>query len=226
MDAYYADDTMLLVNTPAQAETLLHSLGRAATGIDRHVNADKTEYMCFNQRGDISTLSGSSLKLVDKFIYLGSSVSSTAKNVNTRLAKARTPIDRLSVIWKSDRNDEIKRNFFHATQECCELYWTSFGGSTAQISHNTVIYHEKYPRRTRHAGHCWRSKDELISDILLYTPSHGRAKAGRPARNYIKQFFAGWGCSLEDLPGAMDDRDGWQERVRKIRTGSATWWCY
>ena len=37
-------------------------------------------------------------------------------------------------------------------------------------------------RRTRYAGHCWRSKDELISDILRWTPSHGRAKAGRPAR--------------------------------------------
>ena len=31
-------------------------------------------------------------------------------------------------------------------------------------------------RRTRHAGHCWRSRDELISDVLLWTPTHGRAK--------------------------------------------------
>ena len=30
-------------------------------------------------------------------------------------------------------------------------------------------------RRTRHAGHCWRSRDELMSDVLLWTPSHGRA---------------------------------------------------
>ena len=41
-------------------------------------------------------------------------------------------------------------------------------------------------RRTRHAGHCWRSRDELIS-VLLWTPSYGRAKAGRPARTYIQQ---------------------------------------
>ena len=64
-------------------------------------------------------------------------------------------------------------------------------------------------RRTRHAGHCWRSRDELISDILLWTPSHGRAKAGRPARTYIQQLCADTGCSLEHLPGAMDDREGW-----------------
>ena len=40
-------------------------------------------------------------------------------------------------------------------------------------------------RRTRHAVHCWRSRDELISDVLLWTPTHGRAKAGRPVRTYI-----------------------------------------
>ena len=68
-------------------------------GIDLHVNADKTEYMCFNQRGDITTLKGGPLKLVDKFPYQGSSVSSTKKDINTWLAKAWTAIDRLSVIY-------------------------------------------------------------------------------------------------------------------------------
>ena len=77
-------------------------------------------------------------------------------------------------------------------------------------------------RRTRHAGHCWRSKEELISDILLWTPSHGQAKAGRPARTYMQQLYADTGYSLEDLPGAMDDRDRWWERVREIRAGGAT----
>ena len=76
-------------------------------------------------------------------------------------------------------------------------------------------------RRTWHAGYCWRSKDELISDTLLWTPSHWRAKAGRPARIYIQQLCADTGYSLKDLPGAMD---GWQQRVREIRTGSVTWW--
>ena len=76
-DADYADDIAILANTPNQAETLLHSLERAAAGIGLHINAHKTEYMCYNQTGDISTLDGTSLKLVDKFTYLGSSVSST-----------------------------------------------------------------------------------------------------------------------------------------------------
>ena len=78
----YTNDIALLANTPAQAETLLHGLDRAAGCIGFHVNSHKTEYMCFNQRGDISTLNDNSLKLVDKFTYLGSSVSSTEKDIN------------------------------------------------------------------------------------------------------------------------------------------------
>ena len=73
-DVDYADDIALLANTPAQTETLLHSLERAAAGIGLHVNADKTEFMCFNQRGDIFALKDGPLKLVDKFTYQGSSV--------------------------------------------------------------------------------------------------------------------------------------------------------
>ena len=61
-------------------------------------------------------------------------------------------------------------------------------------------------RRTRHAGHCWRRRDELISDILLWTRTHGRAKAGRLARTYIQQLCEDTGCSPEDLPEAMNDR--------------------
>ena len=61
-DADYADDIAFLANAPAQAETLLHSLERAAAGISLHINAHKTEYMCFNQTGNISSLNGSALK--------------------------------------------------------------------------------------------------------------------------------------------------------------------
>ena len=72
-------------------------------------------------------------------------------------------------------------------------------------------------RRTRHAGHCRRSKDELISDLILWTPAYGRAKAGRPARTYIQQLCEDTGCSLEDLQEAMNDREKGRERVRDIR---------
>ena len=77
-------------------------------------------------------------------------------------------------------------------------------------------------RRTRHAGHCWRSRDELIRDVLLWTPTHGRAKAGRPARTYIQQLCEDTGYCPEDLPRAMNDREEWRERARDIRTTSMT----
>ena len=73
-------------------------------------------------------------------------------------------------------------------------------------------------RRTRHTGHCWRSRNELISDVLLWTPSYGRAKVERPARTYIQQLYASTGSSLEDLLEGMGDREGWRERVREIHT--------
>ena len=129
-----ADDIALLANEPTQGETLLHSLERATAGIGLHVNANKTEYMYLNQTCVNSTLNGSTLKLVDKFTYLGS------------------------------------------------------------------------------------------NDVLLWTPSQGRVKAGRPARTHIQQLCTNTRCSLEDLPKTMDDREEWREGVKNICADSATWW--
>ena len=123
-DADYVDDMALLVNIPAEAESLLYSLEKAAGGIGLHFNADKTEYTCFNrnQKGDISTLKSGSLKLVEKFTYLGNSISSTGNDINTRLAKAWTAIDRLSVIWRSDLSDKIKQ-FFPGSDRIYTTIW-------------------------------------------------------------------------------------------------------
>ena len=201
------------------ARSKLCSLERAAAGIGLYVNAHKTEYMCYNQTGDISTLDGTLLKLVDKFTYLGSSVSSTEKDIDTRLMKAWTAINRLSIIWKSDLTDKMKRSFFQATVASILLYgcttWTLTKRLEKKLDSNYTrmlqailnkswrqhptrrqLYGHLPPitktiqvRRTRHAGHCWRSGDELIRDVLLWTPTQGRAKAGWPAHtfsNYVR----------------------------------------
>ena len=81
-------------------------------------------------------------------------------------------------------------------------------------------------RRTRHAGHCWRSRDEIISDELLWTPTHDCAKAGWPARTYIQQLCEDTGCCPEDLSEAMNEREKWRERRRDIRASSTTWWWW
>ena len=64
-----------------------------------------------------------------------------------------------------------------------------------------------FAKRKSHAGHCWRSRDELIGDALLWTPTYGPAKAGRPARTYIQQLCEDMGYSPEDMPEAMNDRE-------------------
>ena len=81
-------------------------------------------------------------------------------------------------------------------------------------------------RRTRHAEHCWRSRDELKSDVLLWTPTYGRAKVGWPARTYTQQLCEDTGCSPEDLLEEINDRKKWRERVRFICTGCMTWWWW
>ena len=205
--------------------------------------------MCFNQTGDISTLGGTSLKLVDKFTYLGSSVSSREKDIDTRLTKEWTAIDKLSIIWKSDLTYKIKRSFFQAAVVSILLYgctiWTltkrlekKLNGNYTRMlrailnkswrqhptrhqlySHLPPITKTIQVRQTRHAGHCWRSRGELIRDVFIWTPTYGQAKAGRPARTYMQQLYEDTGCSPQDLAEAMNDREKWRERVRDIRAG-------
>ena len=119
---------IFLANASAQAETLLQRLERAAAGIGHYVHAHKTEYMCFNQTGDSSTLNGSSLKLVNKFTNSGSSVSSAKTDIDIRPVKAWTVINRRSVIWNSDLTDKKKRTFFQTAVLSILLYgctiWT------------------------------------------------------------------------------------------------------
>ena len=154
--------------------------------------------MSFNQTGDVSTLNGSSLKLVDKFIYLGSSVSSTETDIDTRLTKAWTAIHSLLVIWKSDLTDKIKLSFFQAAvvlilQYGCTTWmltkrlekkldgnytrmlrailnksWRQHLTKKQLYGHRPHITKTIKIRRTRHAGHWWKSRDELISDVLLH----------------------------------------------------------
>ena len=183
-DADYADDIALLANAPAQAETLWQNLEQTAAGIGLHVNVHKTEYMSFNQRGDISTLNGSSLKVVDKFTYLGSSVSPTETDIITRLTKAWTAIDRLLVIWKSDLTDKIKRSFCQGAVVSIQLYgctaWTltkrmekkldgNYKRMLLAILNKLLGQHSTKQQLYGHVQPIRRSQQKIIIDVLLWT---------------------------------------------------------
>ena len=92
--------------------------------------------------------------------------------------------------------------------------WRQYPKKQQLYGHLPPITKTIQVRWTRHAGHCRSSKDELISDVLLWTPSHGRTKFGRITRTYIQQLCANTGCRLEDITRAMDE---WRERVRETR---------
>ena len=167
---------MFLANSPIQAESLLHSLEQTAGGIGLHVNTDKTEYIYFNQRDDIFTLKGGPQKLVNKFTYPRSSVSSTDNDINMLRAKAWTAINWLLVIWKYNLTDKIKCSFFQAAFVSILLYrcttWMltkrmekKLDGNYTRIlqdlraakqqlySHLPPIMKTIQKRQTRHAGH-------------------------------------------------------------------------
>ena len=174
----------------------------------------------------------------------------------TSTTKAWTAIYKLSVIWKTDLTDKMKCSFFQTAVMLLLLYgcttWTLTKRMEKKLDGNYTrmlqailnrswrqhpTKHQLYDhlppitktikfRWTRHAGHYWKSSDELISDVPLWTFSYGQAKAGRPAWTYIQQLCEDTGCSPEDLPEAMNDREEWQERVRDIRASSTTWWWW
>ena len=206
--------------------------------------------MYIYQTGDITTLDGTPLKLVDKFTYLGSSVSSTEKDIDTRLTKhgqqsigyrsygnQTWPIKWNAVVsillygcttWTLTKRLEKKLdgNYTRMLRAILNKSWSQHPTRHQLYGHLPPITKTIKVRRTRHAGDCWRSRDELISDILLWTPTHGRAKAGWPARIYIQQLCEDTGCCPEDLPEAMNNREKWRERVRDIRATSTTWWWW
>ena len=132
------------------------------------------------------------------------------KDIDTQLTKAWTAIDKLSVIWKSKLlygrttwtltkrlEKKLDGNYTRMLQAILNKSWRQHPKMHQLYGHLPPITKTIQVRRARHAGHCWRSRDELISDVLLWTHTYGRAKAGRPARTYIQQLCEDTGCSSE-----------------------------
>ena len=117
---------------------------------------------------------------------------------------------------------KLDGNYTRMLRAILNKSWRSHPTKQQLYGHPPPITKTVKIRQTRRAGHCWRSRDEFISDVLLWTPSHSRAKARLPARTYLQQLCADTGCSPEDLPEAMKDREAWRERVRYICADGTT----
>ncbi|CAM1310307.1 Uncharacterised protein r2_g2061 [Pycnogonum litorale] len=198
----------------------------------------------------MKSLNGDKIKQVEDFRYLGSYIATTAQDVNIRLGKAWGALNQLNKIWKSNLPDNLKRNFFRATVESVLVYGSVSWILTTQMEKkidgaytrmlrsalnrswkdhptNKELYGNIPPisksikqQRMRFVGHCWRSKEELIGDVLLWKPSYGKQSAGRPKKTYIDQMMDDTGCRLEELPNAMEDRERWKKRVMDCRASS------
>ena len=189
----------------------------------------------------------SQIKTVDNFVYLGSNISSTEKDVQFSIAKAWQALNGLSIVWKSSLSDSLKRAFFRATVQSVLLYGSSTWTLTRHLEnrldgtftkmlrsilnvtwkdHPTKrrLYGSLPPvsstireQRLRFAGHCWRSKNEIVSDLVLWRPSHGFANRGRPRKTYIDQLTEDTNCKLHELKDEMDERPRWKRRVFAFR---------
>ena len=111
--------------------------------------------------------------------------------------------------------------------------WMLWAGSSSSqncsCSNLPLISKTIQVKQTRHAGYCWRTKDKLPTDILLETPTYRHVSVGQLARTYSHQVDRNRGCSLGELPRAVDDRNRRRERERERerelgKSVSATWW--
>ena len=200
----------------------------------------------------MKSLNGEAIKNVLDFKYLGSYIASTDNDVSIRIDKAWDILNNLNKIWTSNLSIRLKRNFFRATFESVLVYgaitWTltialekKINGSYTRMLRvalniswrdhmsNKDLYGKILKitdtireQRLRFSGHCWRSKNEVVSDVLLWLPIHGRRSRGRPAKTFVDQLMEDTSCNYEELPNALMTREEWRVRVNQCRA-SSTW---
>ena len=106
----------------------------------------------------------------------------------------------------------------------CEQYWTSPGGNTPQSTNYTATYLPSRklskldePDMQDTAGEAGTSSQVMYS----YGPPHTAEQ--KLDDQLEQQLCEDTGCSPEDLPEGMNDREKWREGVRDIRAGGMTW---
>ena len=190
--------------------------------------------------GQLVTLQGHELDKVDDFTYLGSRIASSEKDIKVRIGKAWGALQKMNTIWKSNLKRELKISLFRTTVETILLYgattWTltktlerkldgvytrmlraALNISWKTHTTNKVLYGKLPPvsqkikeQRLQFSGHCQRSKDEVVHDVLLWEPSHGTRGRGRPARTYLDQLEDDTGLRRDEIRTVMEDRESWK----------------
>ena len=245
-DTDFADDIALISQSLADAESLLQSLEKASNSVGLYLNEKKTEYVnkcANNSEYGIKTLNGTLLKQVLDYIYLGSYISSSFKDFNTRKGMAWSACNDMHEIWTSKLSKPFKLSIFRAAVEPILLYgcetWTlskafekRLDGTYTRLlmrvqniswkSHpsRSQIYGSLPPisalvqtRRAQFAGHCLRASEEIISSLLLWSPKN--TTRGRKL-SYPDVIARDTNLQREDLEAAMLDREVWRSHVKSI----------
>jgi len=211
-DVDFADDIALLSESIRSATELLHRVELAAANIGLFINVGKTKVMTLNmedQAGDLQSRTGEAIENVEDFVYLGSWIDGTERDIKVRKAKAWAALHRLKNIWKSKLSKSLKVRLFIAACESVLLYgsetWTltkaqekSLDGTYTKMLRmvlgvtwkdkvsNAVLY-GKLPRlsdkiksrRLKLAGHCVRHPEILANDLVTWEPGAGHGETKR-----------------------------------------------
>ena len=123
-----------------------------------------------------------------------------------------------SSAWTLTKRQENELNgiYTRMLREILNIHWSTHHSKERLYGNLVQITSMIKERRTRFAVHCYRSKDEVVSGLILWTPKHGKAKVGRPSKTYTIQLTEDADCQLEDLPIAMEDREYWRGRVNMV----------
>ena len=246
-DTDFADDIALISHSLEHAQDLLQSLEQASNGVGLYLNETKTECLSrvlTNADLVVKTLGGASLKMVEDYVYLGSFISSSEKDFNTRKGMAWSACNDMHKIWTSQLPRRIKIEIFRATVEPILLYgsetWTLSrklekrldGTYTRLLMRAQNLSWKRHPsvseiygslphvsalvqsRRVQFAGHCYRAKTEVISSLLLWKPSSDNARGKKLSFPDVISRDAG--IRTEDLGTAMLDRDTWRGLVKSM----------
>ena len=239
-DLDFADDLAIPADTVENAESLLHALEKAASYVGLYCNASKTEYTSSSSNPSMTTLAGNIIKHVLDFKYLGSHTENSGKDFHIRKALAWATCNKMEKIWTSTLPNQLKINLFRATVELILLQgaetWTMntqmqkrLDGCYTNLlrrvqnmswkNHHTLaeiygpipkISMRLAEKRARFAGHCYRAKDEVVSDLVFWKASSSRK------RTFPDVISRDTGIEVKELPTAMEDRDCWREIVLGI----------
>lgn len=102
----FADDIALIANSPKDLQTLVNLVHKSSSAFGLKINIAKTEVQAISKEPKKLNIniSGTQLKQVEEFIYLGGKISqngSCTNDIKLRIGKAVGAVQKLQAIWRS-----------------------------------------------------------------------------------------------------------------------------